>query len=158
MMSAAWPEGAPRTAYTCAGFLANTKSDEQRERERMDNVTTEEWRQLLRLLLAQRLEINAIESDLKTAGILTDAQIKEIRTQASDTEVRAPAATADYSKLDFVASASDPRIRRRRHCCRAGAEKIPAGKFYVGHDPIISRSSEPDSGVLPVSVAFNYNF
>jgi len=51
----------------------------------MDNVTTVEWRQLLRLLLSQRLEINAIESALKTAGVLTDAQIKEIRTQASDT-------------------------------------------------------------------------
>ncbi len=51
----------------------------------MHNVTAEEWRLLLRLLLAQRLEINAIESALKGAGILTDAQIREIRTQASDT-------------------------------------------------------------------------
>ena len=40
---------------------------------------------ILRLLLAQRLGINAIVSALKTAGILTDPQIKEIRRQASDT-------------------------------------------------------------------------
>jgi len=51
----------------------------------MPNATPDEWRQLLRLLLAQRLELNAIESALKNARILTDAQIKEIRTQASDT-------------------------------------------------------------------------
>jgi hypothetical protein len=51
----------------------------------MDNVTALEWRLLLRLLLAQRLEINAIESALKNSRILTDAQIKEIRKQASDT-------------------------------------------------------------------------
>jgi hypothetical protein len=44
-----------------------------------------EWRQLLALLLAQRLEINAIESALKTAGILREPQIKDIRTQALDT-------------------------------------------------------------------------
>jgi hypothetical protein len=43
------------------------------------------WKELLTLLLSQRLEINAIESALKTASILTDAQVKEIRTQASDT-------------------------------------------------------------------------
>jgi len=51
----------------------------------MDHVTTGDWRQLLRLLLAQRLELNAIESALKNAGVLNDAQVKEIRTQASDT-------------------------------------------------------------------------
>ena len=43
------------------------------------------WKELLTLLLSQRLEINAIESALKTASILTDAQVKEIRTQALDT-------------------------------------------------------------------------
>ncbi len=43
------------------------------------------WKELLTLLLSQRLEINAIESALKTANILTEAQVKEIRTQASDT-------------------------------------------------------------------------
>jgi hypothetical protein len=48
-------------------------------------ATKEEWRQLLRLLLAQRLEINAVESALKNAGILTDAQVQEIRIQTSDT-------------------------------------------------------------------------
>jgi hypothetical protein len=51
----------------------------------MDSVTNQEWRQLLALLLSQRLEINAVESALKTAGILTQTQIKEIRTQALDT-------------------------------------------------------------------------
>ena len=40
---------------------------------------------MLTFLLAQRLEINAIESALKDAGLLTDAQIKEIRTQAAET-------------------------------------------------------------------------
>jgi hypothetical protein len=51
----------------------------------MDNVTALEWRSLLRLLLSQRLEINAIESALKDSRILSGAQIKEFRTQASDT-------------------------------------------------------------------------
>jgi len=51
----------------------------------MDNVTAAEWRLLLRLVLAQRLEINAIESALKRAKALTDAEVKAIRTQASDT-------------------------------------------------------------------------
>jgi hypothetical protein len=51
----------------------------------MHNVTFENWRLLLRLLLAQRLEMNAVESALKNARVLTDAHIKEIRTQASDT-------------------------------------------------------------------------
>jgi hypothetical protein len=51
----------------------------------MDNPTIGEWRQLLRLVLAQRLEINAIESALKRANALTDVELKEIRTQASDT-------------------------------------------------------------------------
>ena len=46
----------------------------------MDNVTTWEWRQLLRLLLAQRLEINAIESALKRAQALTDAELKRMFT------------------------------------------------------------------------------
>lgn len=51
----------------------------------MGNPTTAEWRQLLTILLSQRLEINAIECAVKNAGILTDAQIQEIRTQSSDT-------------------------------------------------------------------------
>ena len=53
--------------------------------ERMDNVIASEWRLLLRLLLSQRLEVNAIETALKNAQVLTDAQIKEIRRQASET-------------------------------------------------------------------------
>jgi hypothetical protein len=48
-------------------------------------MTEREWKELLTLLLSQRLEINALESALKAANILTDAQIKEVRTQASDT-------------------------------------------------------------------------
>lgn len=51
----------------------------------MVNVTTAEWRLLLTLVLAQRLEINAIESALKRAKALTDVEIKAIRTQASET-------------------------------------------------------------------------
>jgi hypothetical protein len=51
----------------------------------MKSVTAEEWRMLLRLLLSQRLEINAIESALKGARVLTDEQIRAIRIQASDT-------------------------------------------------------------------------
>lgn len=48
-------------------------------------MTDNGWKELLTFLLSQRLEINAIESALKTASILTGAQIQEIRTQASDT-------------------------------------------------------------------------
>ncbi|MGA3075070.1 MAG: hypothetical protein ABSG56_15380 [Bryobacteraceae bacterium] len=51
----------------------------------MDNPTAGEWRMLLALVLAQRLEINAIESVLKRAKALTDAEVKAIRTQASQT-------------------------------------------------------------------------
>ena len=51
----------------------------------MDAMTDGTWKELLRLLLSQRLEINAIESALKTANILTDTQLREIRTEASDT-------------------------------------------------------------------------
>ena len=45
----------------------------------------QEWRTLLRLVLAQRLELNAIEAGLKNAGLLSDPQLKEIRKQAADT-------------------------------------------------------------------------
>jgi hypothetical protein len=51
----------------------------------MDRATTAEWRLLLRLLLSQRLELNAIEGALISGGILTAAHLKEIRPQASDT-------------------------------------------------------------------------
>lgn len=40
---------------------------------------------LLQLILAQRLEVNAIESALKSAGVLADSQVQEIRLQASKT-------------------------------------------------------------------------
>lgn len=39
---------------------------------------------LLELILAQRLEINAIESALKSAGVLSDSQVREIRMQAAN--------------------------------------------------------------------------
>ena len=51
----------------------------------MDSITAAEWRHLLRLLLAQRLEINALEGALAEAGTLTKAHLLEIRTQATDT-------------------------------------------------------------------------
>ena len=51
----------------------------------MDQSATGDWRQLLRLLLAQRLELNAIESALTGAGVLTPGQVRDIRTQAADT-------------------------------------------------------------------------
>ncbi len=51
----------------------------------MDGITGAEWKDLLTLLLAQRLELNAVENALKTANILSGGQVKEIRTQASDT-------------------------------------------------------------------------
>lgn len=44
-----------------------------------------EWKELLTLLLAQRLELNAVESALRSADILTGMQIREIRSQALDT-------------------------------------------------------------------------
>ena len=51
----------------------------------MHTVNAEDWKLLLRLFLAQRLELNAIESALKNSLILTDGQLRNIRTQASDT-------------------------------------------------------------------------
>src|SRR5882724_964473 len=54
-------------------------------RAMMENMMMPEWRELLTILLAQRLELNAIESALKAADVLTDQQIKELRTQTSDT-------------------------------------------------------------------------
>lgn len=51
--------------------------------QEMSNLKGEEWRLLLRLVLSQRLEINAIETALTTSRVLTEGQIKEIRKQAS---------------------------------------------------------------------------
>ena len=51
----------------------------------MDLRTDPDWRSLLRLLLAQRLELNAIEGVLVASGGLSDANLKTIRTQAADT-------------------------------------------------------------------------
>ena len=44
-----------------------------------------ELKELVRLVLAQRLEMNAMTSALKEAGILTEWQIREMRKQAADT-------------------------------------------------------------------------
>jgi hypothetical protein len=74
----------------------------------MDNPTAGEWRQLLRLVLAQRLEINAIGSALKRAKALTDAELKEIRTQASDTaKAWSSGDSDDVLKLIGIHSSSD---------------------------------------------------
>jgi hypothetical protein len=43
------------------------------------------YRLLLQYVLAQRLEINAIESALRNAGALADSEIQEIRLQAART-------------------------------------------------------------------------
>jgi hypothetical protein len=51
----------------------------------MNSPSNGEWRELLRLLLSMRLELNAIESVLKGGGVLTNSHIKEIRAQARDT-------------------------------------------------------------------------
>lgn len=55
------------------------------DRRGMDQDMKAEWRLLLRLLLSQRLELNAIEGALVSCGVLTAAHLKEIRTQASET-------------------------------------------------------------------------
>jgi len=72
-----------------------------------ERAPTGEWRLLLRLLLAQRLELNAIESALTNARILTRAQIKEIRKQASDT-AGAWSAREDDDVLRLIAVHSSP--------------------------------------------------
>jgi hypothetical protein len=41
------------------------------------------YRVLLQLILAQRLEMNAIESALQGAGVLTGSQLHEVRVQAA---------------------------------------------------------------------------
>jgi hypothetical protein len=50
-----------------------------------EEIDQRAYRLLLQLILAQRLEINAIETALKSAGALADSQIREIRLQASKT-------------------------------------------------------------------------
>lgn len=51
----------------------------------MDLRAHPDWRMLLRLLLAQRLELNAVEAALLDVGSLTSAHLEEIRSQAADT-------------------------------------------------------------------------
>jgi hypothetical protein len=80
----------------------------------MINVEPGDWRQLLTLLLAQRLEINALESALKMASILTDAQIREIRTQASDT-----------AKAWSAKDGDDPLALLRVHSSPAATMLVP---------------------------------
>ncbi len=48
----------------------------------MTNPSSDEWNLLLRLLLSQRLELNAIESAVVNANLLNRGQIKAIRRQA----------------------------------------------------------------------------
>jgi hypothetical protein len=50
-----------------------------------DDFTPARWKQLLTLLLAQRLELNAVESALKASGVLAEGQLREIRVQAQNT-------------------------------------------------------------------------
>jgi hypothetical protein len=73
----------------------------------MDNLTAAEWRLLLKLVLAQRLEINAIESALKRAKALTDVEIKAIRKQASET-AEAWSAGDDDDVLTLIRVHSSP--------------------------------------------------
>jgi hypothetical protein len=51
----------------------------------MEHPTPTEWRELLTLVLAQRLELNAIESALKRSKLLTNLEIQAIRKEAVET-------------------------------------------------------------------------
>lgn len=73
----------------------------------MDNVSANEFRKLLRLLLAQRLELNAMETALKNASIVSDAQVREIRTQALNTAI-AWSSKEDDDVLTLLAAHSSP--------------------------------------------------
>jgi hypothetical protein len=70
---------------TPLSYFVDQRDNESGEKTSMDGLADSSWRELLTLLLAQRLEVNAIESALKAASVLTETQIREIRTQASDT-------------------------------------------------------------------------
>jgi hypothetical protein len=74
-------------------------------------VTDGGWKELLTLLLSQRLAINALESALKTAGILADAQVREIRTQTSDTAKAWSSKDCD----DTMSTAGASRLTARGH-------------------------------------------
>ena len=78
----------------------------------MDQDTKAEWRLLLRLLLSQRLELNAIESVLTGAGVLTVEHLKEIRTQAADT-ARAWSADESHDVLTLLKVHSLPTASMR---------------------------------------------
>ena len=51
----------------------------------MPDISPGHWRELLSFLLAQRLGLNAMESALQPAGILSVKEIPAIRAQAADT-------------------------------------------------------------------------
>jgi hypothetical protein len=72
-----------------------------------ERAPTGEWRLLLRLLLGTEAGLNAIESALTSARILTRAQNKEIRQQASDT-AGAWSAREDDDVLRLLAAHSSP--------------------------------------------------
>jgi len=64
-----------------------------------------DYRLLLQLILAQRLELNAIESALKDAKVLTESQAREIRYQAAKTaEAWSRDETVDLTKLLHIHS------------------------------------------------------
>ena len=76
----------------------------------MEELKTGEWRQLLTILLAQRLELNAVENALKTANILTGPQIREMRIQASNAAKAWSAPGDDLLALLRVHSSPDARM------------------------------------------------
>lgn len=67
-----------------------------------------EYRLLLQLILAQRLEMNAIESALKSTGVLAESQIRDIREEASKTAA-AWARDASINVLDLIRVHSSPK-------------------------------------------------
>ncbi len=73
----------------------------------MTSPSTDEWNLLLRLLLAQRLELNAVESAVVNAKILNRGQIKEIRRQARET-AQAWGARPDDDVLKLLKVHSSP--------------------------------------------------
>lgn len=70
-------------------------------------MTPVEWQELLALMLAQRLELNAIESALIHSGALTEVQLREIRTQVANT-ARAWSSREDDDVLTLLRVHSSP--------------------------------------------------
>ena len=71
----------------------------------IEPMENDDWRLLLRLVLAQRFEVNAIESALEDAKVLTHGQVLEIRAQAAKTaEAWSRDESADLLKLLLIHS------------------------------------------------------